>query len=128
MQNITIAGNCTKDAELRTTGSGGKVAGFSVAVNGFSNGEKTTTFYDVSIFGKRGESVMQFAQKGAKICVTGELSTREYNGKTYLQVNGNDFTPMGSAQGNQQGGYDQSPQGGYGGGAGHNDMSDEIPF
>jgi len=132
MKSITIAGNCTKDGELRTTQSGGKVAGFSVAVNGFANGEKTSTFFDVSIWGKRGESVMQFAKKGAKICVTGELGTREYNGKTYLTVNASDFTPMGGGDGQshsqQSGGYGndrgyQAPAG-----QGHGIDDDSIPF
>ena len=130
MKNITIAGNCTKDAELRTTQSGQKVAGFSVAVNGYSNGEKTTDYFDVSLWGKRGESVMQFAKKGAKICVTGELGSREYNGKTYFTVNASDFTPMGGGQdsgGQSHGGYGQSggeSQGAYG----NDDMESEIPF
>ena len=138
MKSITIAGNCTKDAELRTTQSGSKVAGFSVAVNGFENGEKTSTFFDVSIWGKRGEAVMQFAKKGAKICVTGDLGTREYNGKTYLTVNGSDFTPMGGGQqsGDTGGGYEnggyggQSSNGGYGAGGqpSNHDLEDSIPF
>jgi len=129
MKSITIAGNCTKDAEQRTTQNGSKVAGFSVAVNGFANGEKTTDFFDVSIWGKRGDAVMQFAKKGAKICVTGELGTREYNGKTYLTVNAHDFTPMGG--GDSQGNYGhsdqarQAPQGGAPAGGG---FDDEIPF
>lgn len=135
MKNITIAGNCTKDAEMRTTQSGSKVAGFSVAVNGFENGEKTSTFFDVSIWGKRGENVMQFARKGAKICVSGELGTREYNGKTYLTVNAHDFTPMGGradnaggydvgeyAQGNEDAGAPYQPP------AGGMDDSSDIPF
>ena len=124
MQNITIAGNCTKDAELRETQSGSKVAGFSIAVNGFANGAKTTTFYDVSMWGKRGEAIMQFAQKGAKMCVAGELGTREHNGKTYLTVNASDFTPMGggNSQGNDGGGYGQQSSGGGG------VQDDEIPW
>lgn len=132
MKNITIAGNCTKDAELRTTQSGQKVAGFSVAVNGFANGEKTTDYFDVSLWGRRGESVIQFATKGAKICVTGELGTREHNGKTYLTVNANDFTPMGGggSGGQSGGGYDQSPGDGYGGGGrpSQRDLEDDLPF
>lgn len=130
MKSITIAGNCTKDAEMRTTGGGHKVAGFSVAVNGYENGAKTTTFFDVSVWGKRAEQVMQFATKGAKISVAGELGTREYNGKTYLTVNAWDFTPMGGGQSrdNQQGqqsdGYGGSQGGGYGGGI----DDSEIPF
>jgi single-strand DNA-binding protein len=120
MKNITIAGNCTRDAELRTTQGGHKLASFSVAVNGYSNGEKTTTFFDVSIFGKRGDAVQQFAKRGAKICVSGELGTREYNGKTYLTVNAHDFTPMG-------GGSDHGSSGGYSAPA-SDDMGDSIPF
>lgn len=135
MKSITIAGNCTKDAELRTTQSGSKVAGFSIAVNDYENGQKTTDYFEVSIFGKRGESVMQFAKKGARICVTGKLTTREYNGKTYLGVNASDFTPMGGGQesGGNSGGYNQEPEGyggsGYGaGGRPSDDLSDSIPF
>lgn len=125
MKNITIAGNCTKDAELRTTQGGSKVAGFSVAVNGFENGAKTSTFFDVSIWGKRGEAVMQFATKGAKIAVSGELGTREYNGNTCLTINGSDFTPMGGSQGGSGGGYDQGQGGAPAGGVGD---GGEIPF
>lgn len=130
MKNITIAGNCTKDAELRTTQGGQSVAGFSIAVNGYENGAKTSTFFDVSVWGKRGEAVMQFAKKGAKMCVTGDLGTREYNGKTYLTVNANDFTPMGGgSSGGTGGGYDQGPQdGGYSQGGGGGALDDSIPF
>ena len=126
MKNITIGGNVTKDAEQRTTQNGSKVTSFSIAVNGYANGEKTTDFFDVSVWGKRGEQCQQFAVKGAKMCVTGDLSTREYNGKTYLQVNASDFTPMGGSQGGQSGGqsgggYDQSPPP-------SRDLDDSSPF
>lgn len=123
MKNITIAGNCTKDAEMRQTQGGNVVAGFSVAVNGFKNGEKTVNYFDVSVWGKRGEAVMQFAKKGAKICVTGVLEPREHNGKTYLDVNASDFTPMGGggSQGEQGGGYDSGNSGG-------GDIGDDLPF
>lgn len=128
MKNITIAGNCTKDAEVRTTQSGQKVAGFSVAVNGYEGGQKTTTYFDVKVWGKRGEAIVQFARKGAKICVTGDLGTREYNGKTYLTVNASDFTPMGGGEHRPQ---DQENNG-YGGGqttgAHRPDFDDEVPF
>jgi single-strand DNA-binding protein len=129
MKSITIAGNCTRDAELRTTQSGQNVAGFSIAVNGFSKGAKTVDYFDVSVWGKRGESVIQFAKKGAKMCVTGNFYTDEYNGKTKLCIDASDFTPMGggSEGGSQQsgGGYD-SGSGGYDGGS--RDLDDSIPF
>ena len=131
MKNVVIAGNCTKDAEVRTTQSGASVAGFSLAVNGFANGAKTTDYFDVSVWGKRADAVMQFAKKGSKMCISGELGTREYNGKTYLTVNASDFTPMGGGQdsGQSGGGY-QSPSGAApAGGAGRvDDDFDSIPF
>jgi len=141
MKNITIAGNVTRDAELRTAGSS-QVAGFSIAVNGFANGEKTAHFFEISIWGKRGESVIQFAKKGAKMSVSGDFGTREYNGKTILTINASDFTPMGGRSDNQgdSGGYGGSDQGGgYGGGQGNQGggfgggspaggLDDEIPF
>ena len=124
-----MAGNCTKDSELRTTQNGHKVAGFSLAVNGFTNGEKTTTFFDVSMFGKRGEAILQFATKGSKICVSGELGTREHNGKTYLTVNASDFTPMGGGSGNSGGGYDSGSQGNYDApGPSARDLDDDFTF
>lgn len=122
MKNVTIAGNCTKDAELRITPGGNKVANLSVAVNGFENGQKTSLFFDVSLWGKRGESIMQFAKKGAKISVTGDLGTREYGGKTYLTINASDFTPMGGGQQQQQ------DTGIYGGGHNTDIDQDDVPF
>lgn len=127
MKNITIAGNITRDGELREAGSN-KVASFSVAVNGYANREKTVHYFDCSIWGKRGEQAMQFLNKGAKISVSGDLGTREHNGKTYLTINANDFTPLG-------GGNQDSQGGGYGGGGqpsssggGFDDLEDSIPF
>jgi single-strand DNA-binding protein len=130
MKSITIAGNVTKDGELRTTQNGDRVAGFSIAVNGYANGQKTVNYFDVSIWGKRGETAMQFAKRGAKMVVTGDLGTREHNGKTYLTVNASDFTPMGggdSQQSNQGGGYGGQSSGGYGAGGSAMD-EDTIPF
>lgn len=129
MKAIIIAGNCTKDGEMRQAGSN-SVCGFSVAVNGFEGGQKTTMFFDVSIWGKRGENAMQFAKKGAKITVSGNLGMREYNGKTYLTIDAWDFTPQGG--GNQQSGGQSGS--GYGGGGsansggGYGDLDDDLPF
>ena len=125
MKQICIAGNVGKPAETRTTQGGASVTSFSIAVGGYENGEKTTTWFDVSMWGKRGEAVAQFATKGAKMTVTGDLSTREYEGKTYLQVKADNFTPQG---GGQQQGSQQSQGDGYGAPAQGFDDSGEIPF
>jgi len=90
MKNISIYGNCTKDAELRTTQGGQKVCGFTVAVN--DRRTKEAMFFEVAYWGKPGEAVSQYITKGTSVAVSGELSTREYTGKTYFQVNANSVT------------------------------------
>lgn len=133
MKNITIAGNVGKDAETRQTQNGNTVTSFSLAVQHFDGKEKSTIWFDVSCWGKRGDALAKMATKGARLVITGDFSTREYNGKTYLQVNANDFTPMGG------GTRDSERQaGGDHGGASHRDdyfapsntrdLDDEIPF
>ena len=137
MMIITLAGTLGKDAELRRTGGGDAVAGFSVAVdNGKDkNGNKRdATWVDCSLWGKRGEGLCQYLTKGTKVAITGRPTTREHNGKAYLGVSINEITLMGGGQkSDQQGGYaqQQSQQQGYGAGGTPNsnaDLGDEIPF
>lgn len=94
MKNITLAGRLTKDAETRDAGSD-RVTGFSVAVDDRSGKEKTTLFFDCSMWGKRGESLAQYLTKGSSVTVSGDLGTREHNGKTYLTCRVNDVTLQG---------------------------------
>lgn len=93
MKNITIAGNVTKDAEVRKTQNGGSVTGFSLAVN--DRRTKETIFFDCSYWGKGGEAVAPYLTKGTAICAAGEFGTREYNGKTYMTCNINDLDLQG---------------------------------
>jgi single-strand DNA-binding protein len=129
MKNITILGGLGKDPVTRTTGNGNKVTGFSIGVDDGFGDNKRTIWFDVSFWGKRGDVIAQHVKKGDKLCVSGELSTREYEGKTYLTLNGNDFSFAGSkgGSGNSGGG-----SGGYGSGSapagGAGDMDQDIPF
>lgn len=97
MKTIMIAGNIGKDAVLREAG-GTSVAGFSVAVESREKGEKITTWFDASMWGKRAEGLAQYLTKGTKVAVSGEFGTREYDGKTYLTVNASEITLMGGGQ------------------------------
>ena len=121
MKTLTIAGNIGKDAELRSTGSGDQVAGFSVAVNDGFGDKKRTIWFDVSIWGKRAATLAPMLTKGGKVCVSGELSTREYEGKTYLTLNAHDVTLMGGKPERSE--PDQKPQT-----RDRSDMDDDIPF
>lgn len=95
MKSITIAGNVGKDATTRTTGQGDKVTGFPVGVSEGFGDKKRTVWFDVSMWGKRGEKIADYVTKGTKVCVSGDLSTREHEGKTYLTVNASEVTLMG---------------------------------
>ncbi len=135
MKTITIAGNLGRDAELRNAGQS-QVLGFAVAVEHRDGQNKSTIWFDCSLWGKRGEALAQYLTKGTKVAVSGDLSMREHNGKTYLQVRADQVSLLGGGhqrqeQGGYGGGYDSGSQGsGYGAGGrpGGGTDEDEIPF
>lgn len=131
MKNIVIAGNIGKDAVTRTTQGGEKVTGFSVAVEERQGQEKRTIWFDVSIWGKRGDALSQYLTKGSRVAVAGDLSTREHDGRTYLTVRADQVTllggkPDGSQRQDDRGGYGQPRSGAPAGG--RSDYGDEVPF
>lgn len=113
MKNITIAGRLTRDAVTREAESD-KVTGFAVAVDDRSGKEKTTLFFDCSLWGKRGESLAQYLTKGSSVTVSGDFGTREYEGKTYFTVRVNDVTLQGGkAQGEARAPEQEQPAKSY---------------
>ena len=129
MFDATVAGNLGKDAELRTAGSG-QVLSFSVAATtGFGQREQTN-WVNCSIWGKRGEALAQYLKKGTPVTVTGEITTREYEGKTYIEMNVYNVKLQGRA--NNSGGNapaQQQPQKQPAPAAGQSDTyDDDIPF
>ena len=128
MKAITIAGKIGKDAEVRSTQGGDKVTGWTVAVEDRTGKDKSTIWFDCTLWGKRGESLAQYLTKGSKVCVSGELSTREHNGKTYLTIRAEQVSLMG---GKPEGQREERQSDGYGaGGTPKNDPydGDAIPF
>lgn len=125
MKNITIAGNIGRDAELRRTQDGTPVAGFTVAVNDGWGENKRTIWFECSIWGQRAERLAEMLVKGGKVAVSGDLSTREYDGRTYMTVRVADVTLMG---GGEQRGEQRHASGGAGGFDARGGINDEIPF
>lgn len=122
MKAITIAGNLGKDAVVRTTPNGDKVAGFGVAVEERNGQDKRTIWFDCSLWGKRGEALANYLTKGTRVCVSGTLSTREHEGKTYLTVSAHEVTLMGGGERREESGRRDEPTRAKG------DLDDEIPF
>ena len=120
MLNAVIAGNIGENAKTRQAGNS-TVASFPVAVEQRGREGKVTTWVNCSMWGKRGETLAPYLTKGSKVCASGELTTREYNGKTYLELNVSDVTLMG---GTKRDGNAPSQQQN----TSPSDMGDEIPF
>ena len=124
MKNLTIAGRLTKDAETRDAG-GSRVTGFSVAVDNWDGKTKGTLFFDASMWGDRGEKLAQYLVKGTSVTASGDLGTREHNGKTYLTIRVADVTLQGgkpAASDADEGGSSSGPA------RQKYEIDDSIPF
>ena len=106
MNVLTISGNIGRDAEVRNAG-GTNVAGFSLAMKSGYGDKAQTIWVDCSLWGKQAESgLVQYLKKGQFVVVTGEMGTREHEGKTYITLRVNGVTLGGKQEGQQQ----QAPQ------------------
>lgn len=126
MKQIVISGNIGRDAEVRRTQAGDAVASFSVAVEFRDGKEKRTEWFDVSVWGKRGEALAQYLTKGSRVSVAGDLGRREYEGKTYLTVRADQVTLLGGGNRDRQ--DDAPPRSTPSPSAPRDDLDDEIPF
>jgi single-strand DNA-binding protein len=106
MNVLTISGNIGRDAEVRNAG-GTNVAGFSLAMKSGYGDKAQTIWVDCSLWGKQAESgLVQYLKKGQFVVVSGELGTREHEGKTYITLRVEKVTLGGKQEGQQQ----QAPQ------------------
>lgn len=78
-----IYGNLTRDPELRSLPSGGKVSSFSVATNRVwksqdGSKQEATDFHNIVVFGRQAENVAQYLRKGSGVLVEGRMQTRSW--------------------------------------------------
>jgi single-strand DNA-binding protein len=83
---VILAGNLTRDPELRYTPKGTAVAKLGIAVNRTwttETGEKReeATFVDVDAFGKQAEVIAQYLKKGRSLLVEGRLKLDTWDDK-----------------------------------------------
>jgi single-strand DNA-binding protein len=130
MLNLTVAGRLGRDAEHKTTQGGTDLCSFSVAADiGFGD-NKQTVWVDVTKWGKGAEGLARILRKGSSIAATGEMSLREHNGKTYVQLRADNVTILGTPQAQREsGGYDrEAARREIENASGPADLDDEIPF
>lgn len=83
---IILAGNLTKDPELRQTQSGMSICSATIAVNEKrvgKDGEKinSAVFVDFKAFGKAAENIARYFTKGKPILIEGRLSQESWEDK-----------------------------------------------
>lgn len=105
-----IAGNITRDIEMRATPSGAQCANFSIAVNRSykaSDGsqQEQVSYLECVAWGRTGETIAQYMKKGSPILVTGRLDQRSWDDKntgqkrSRTEITVEDFAFLGSGTG-----------------------------
>ena len=85
LNKATLIGNAGSDPDVRTLGTGSKVATLSVATGRTftdSSGQKQarTEWHRVTLFGKLADVVEQWVKKGDRVYVEGRIEYSESNG------------------------------------------------
>ncbi len=77
--NKTIQmGHLVRDPEFKTTTNGNNICTFTLANNYEYKDYKETLFLNCTAFGKTGETIAKFFNKGSKIIVEGRLKTESW--------------------------------------------------
>lgn len=113
-----IAGNVTRDPEMRTTTSGSQVCSFAIAVNrsfkdSSGNQQDQVSYLDCVAWGKSAEIICQYVHKGSSLLVSGRLEQRSWEDKnsgqrrSRVEIIVEDFSFIGSNNGggNNSGSY-----------------------
>ena len=140
--NATIVGRLARDPESKTTGGGTTLTTCTIPVDTGWGDNKQTTWWRVTIFGKRAEVVAKHLAKGKWVTFSGPVSVREYTKKDgsngfSAEMTANDFAfvggkgdsnDAGQSGGSRSGGGGYSGGNGGGGGGGKPFADDDIPF
>jgi len=121
MNNVQILGTITRDLELKYTASGTAILSFGIAYNEKykkqdGSYEDKAHFFDVTAFGKRGETINKYFTKGARILISGSLDFQSWNdnngqkrSKVSIKLNDFDFIDKNQSN-NGQANYNQPQQ------------------
>ena len=82
INHVSISGNLTREPELRMAGST-PLLQLGIAVNERRKNtsgewEDVPNFFDVLVWGQRGESLSRFLHKGSKVAISGRLRWNQW--------------------------------------------------
>lgn len=109
---VNLAGNLTRDMEVKSTASGSYVGNFSIAVNErrpnkqSGEWEDHPHFFDCVMFGERARKLAKYFTKGTKLSISGKLSQNRWedqngNNRSKVEVIVNDFEFMSGRRSDQ---------------------------
>jgi single-strand DNA-binding protein len=75
---VILAGNMTRDPELRFTNDGIPVCSFGIAVNRVRSRSEEVDFFNISAWRELGETIANYKKKGDPILVEGRLQYRTW--------------------------------------------------
>ena len=101
MNVLSLTGNLGKDCRKGDV-NGTPVLNFSVAMKSGFGDRAITIWVDCALWGKQAESrLSEFLLKGQQVAVSGEMGTREHDGKTYITMRVNSIDLIGGKSDNQ---------------------------
>ena len=111
---VVLAGNLTRDPELRFTNNGIPVCQFGIAVNRVRSKSEEVDFFDITAWRELGETIANYKKKGDPILVEGKLQYRTWEAqdgskRSKVDVVADNVQFLGRADGSGEGG---APAGG----------------
>lgn len=107
--HITLLGRLSRDPELKYTPAGMALAKLGLAVSSGFGDKKSTSFFNVTAFGKTAEAVAAHLKKGDEILVDGEMRANSWvadggEKKTFWEVSAHriEFGRKAAATGERQ--------------------------
>lgn len=99
MALVVLIGHLGRDPEMRQISSGDSVVTFSMATTRKRKEQELTTWWRCTVWGKRGQVIMQYLKKGDAIQVTGEPYQTSYEKdgqtRTMMEIEVRDFSFVG---------------------------------
>ena len=90
MNKVLLAGNLTRDPEIRTVSTGASVCQFGLAMNRkFRNAagepQEEVCFVDITVWGKQAEACSRYLQKGRLVMLEGRLKLDQWEDESTKQ-------------------------------------------
>ena len=107
MNRVTLIGNLCGDPQMKSTASGVRVGGFTLAVDRrgkAEEGQPGADFFRVTLWRQLAESCARYLRKGSMVCVEGEIRAVAWlagdgSPRASLEVTARDVAFLGKSMG-----------------------------